>query len=140
MSKLKKFKALVFLFIVQLVAAPAVFGASIDTTKLDAQDKALITPSGLAGNYSLSSIISVLIQVVLGFLGIIFLVLTIMAGFKWMTSNGNEDTIKKAKGSLVNSIIGLVIVIAAYAITYSVFNYLPFASSGAGIGGGTVTP
>lgn len=140
MSKLKKFKALVFLFIIQLAAAPTVFGASINTTGLDTQDKALVTPSGLAGNYSLANIISVLIQTVLGFLGIIFLALTIMAGFKWMTSNGNEDTIKKAKSSLMNAIIGLVIVIAAYAITYSVFNYLPFASTGGGAGGSTVTP
>lgn len=67
MSKLKRFKALVFLFIIQLVAAPAVFGASINTTDLDTQDKALVTASGLAGNYSLSNIISILIQTVLGF-------------------------------------------------------------------------
>ncbi|MEI6835254.1 MAG: hypothetical protein WCK59_00245 [Candidatus Falkowbacteria bacterium] len=136
MIHLKKFKALVFIFILQLMMVPAVFGASLNTKGLDAQDSALVTESGLASNSNLATIISVLIKSVLGFLGIIFLVLTIMAGFKWMNAQGNEDDIKKAQASLKNSIIGLVIVLAAYAITYSVFTYLPFTGNGSGAGGG----
>lgn len=135
MSKLKNLKAIAFLFLVQLVAAPFALAASIQTDNLNKQDTALMAQSGLSGNSNLATIISILIQTILGFLGIVFLVLTIMAGFKWMTSQGNEDEIKKAKGSLKNSIIGLLIVIAAYTITYSVFTYLPFASNGSGTGG-----
>lgn len=37
--------------------------------------------------------------------------------------------LKKAQGSLKNAVIGLIIVLAAYAITYSVFTYLPFAGN-----------
>jgi len=140
MSKLAKLKSLSFLFITQLLVAPLAFGASVDTTDLNTQDNALMSTSKLGGNSNLATIISILIQTILGFLGIVFLVLTIMAGFKWMTSQGNEDEIKKAKSSLTNSIIGLLIVIAAYVITYSVFNYLPFASNGSGGGGSIVTP
>jgi len=139
MSTLNKLKALSFLFISQLLVASVAFGAgtggSLNTTNLDTQDSALIGSSGLSGNSNLATIISVLIQTVLGFLGIVFLALTIMAGFKWMNSQGNEAEIKAAQGSLKNSIIGLLIVLAAYAITYSVFTYLPFASSGSGTGG-----
>lgn len=142
-NKFKKLKALIFLFLVQLSLASFVNGAesgSIKTEGLDKQDEALMGPSGLAGNTSLSTIISVLIEVVLGFLGVIFLVLTIAAGFKWMASQGNEKEIDAAKSSIKNSVIGLLIVIAAYAITYSVFKYLPFASNGSGGGGSIVTP
>lgn len=136
MISFKKIKNLLFLLLGNLISFNFATAASIDTTKLNSQDEALMSQSGLSGNSDLSAIISILIQTILGFLGIIFLVLTIMAGFKWMTAQGNEDTVKKAKTSLTNSIIGLLIVLAAYAITYSVFTYLPFTSNGSGGGGG----
>ena len=136
MNKFKNLKAIAFLFLVQLVAAPFALAASVKTDDLNKQDTALMAQSGLSGNSNLATIISILIQTILGFLGIVFLVLTIMSGFKWMTSEGNDAEIKKAKDSLKSSIIGLLIVIAAYTITYSVFTYLPFASNGSGGGGG----
>lgn len=141
-TKFKKIKALVFLFLIQLsfTFAKGALASSIKTEGLDKQDQALMGPSGLAGNTNLATIISVLIQVILGFLGTIFLILTISAGFKWMASQGNEKEIAAAKSSIKNSVIGLLIVIAAYAITYSVFNYLPFTSNGTGGGGSVVTP
>jgi len=136
MKKFKKLQTFIYLVIGQFLVAPVVFGAgSIKTTDLDKQDAALMGATNLGGNTDLATIISTLISVILGFLGIIFLVLTISAGFKWMTSQGNEEEIKKAKGTVKNSIIGLVIVIAAYAITYSVFKYLPFSSNGSGTTG-----
>ncbi|PIR92378.1 hypothetical protein COU01_01910, partial [Candidatus Falkowbacteria bacterium CG10_big_fil_rev_8_21_14_0_10_44_15] len=49
-------------------------------------------------------------------LGIIFLVLVLYAGFLWMTAAGNEDQVTKAKSILTTSIIGIVIIVAAYAI------------------------
>ena len=138
MNKLKKLKVALLLFLTQFSLVSIVKAASVDTTGLNVQDKALMSSSGLSGNSNLASIISVLISVVLGFLGIVFLALTIMAGFKWMTSQGNETEIKAAQGSLKNSIIGLLIVIAAYAITYSVFKYLPFTSGTGGSGSGAI--
>ena len=60
------------------------------------------------------------ITYVLSFLGVIFLVLAIYAGILWMTSQGNEKTVEKAKDILINSVIGLIIVALAYAISYFV--------------------
>src|SRR5574344_327101 len=119
----------------QLLIAPTVLASSIKTDEMDKQDSALMGATVMSGNTSLSNILSVLISSILGFLGIIFLFLTIAAGFKWMSARGNEEEVKKAKSSMKNAIIGLLIVIAAYAITYSVFKYLPFASNGGGTGG-----
>jgi len=62
-------------------------------------------------------IIGVIIGVILSLLGVIFLVLIIYGGFLWMTAAGNEDRVAKAKKIIQNSIVGLIIVIAAYAIT-----------------------
>lgn len=54
---------------------------------------------------------------VLSFVGVLFLILMIYAGILWMTSQGNEQQVSKAKGLLVNGIIGIIIVFAAYALT-----------------------
>jgi hypothetical protein len=64
-----------------------------------------------------------IIQMVLSFLGILFLGFMIYAGFTWMTATGNEQKAEKAKEILIESIIGLIIVIAAYTITYFIYSY-----------------
>lgn len=58
-----------------------------------------------------------IIGVVLSFVGAIFLILMIYAGILWMTAAGNDQQITKAKGLMINAIIGMIIVFAAYAIT-----------------------
>jgi len=82
----------------------------------------------------LGQIVANIIQVALSFLAIIFLGLAITAGFKWMTAGGNDDQIKKSQATLKNAIIGLIVVLAAYAITYFIFNSLPFNLGGRGGG------
>ena len=67
-------------------------------------------------------IIKTIIQVALSFLGVIFLILVIYGGFLWMTASGNEEQVGKAKKILKSAIIGLVIVIMSYAISWFVTN------------------
>jgi hypothetical protein len=62
-------------------------------------------------------IVSNIIKVVLSLLGIIFVVLLIFGGFKWMTAAGNEDAISDAKKLIIQAVIGLAIILSAYAIT-----------------------
>ena len=128
MKKIISFKNLLFLTFIQFSVGFLV--KAMDTKKVDEQTNALLLSSGLSGGSGLAEIFAVIIQTVLGFLGIIFLFLTLQAGFKWMTSQGNEKTIEEAKGSLKNSIIGLLIVLSAYAITLAVFKYMPFDTGG----------
>ncbi len=58
-----------------------------------------------------------IIGLVLSFVGVLFLVLMIYAGLTWMTAGGNQEKVKKAKDLMINAIIGLVVVLGAYAIT-----------------------
>ncbi|MEA2088764.1 MAG: hypothetical protein U9O55_02920 [Patescibacteria group bacterium] len=60
------------------------------------------------------------IKIFLTFLGIVFLILIMYGGFLWMTAEGNEQQVEKAKQTIVNSTIGIVIVMLAYAITWFV--------------------
>ena len=57
-----------------------------------------------------------LIRVVLGFLAIVATIIIIYGGFKWMTAAGNEEKVTEARKLLVAGIIGLIIIIAAFAI------------------------
>jgi len=62
------------------------------------------------------AIAALLINILLGFLGIIAVVLILFAGFKWMTAGGNEEDVAGAKKMLIAGVIGLIIIIAAFAI------------------------
>ena len=68
---------------------------------------------------------SKLILVVLSLVGIIFLVLTIYGGILWMTAGGKEEQVKKAGNIITRAVIGLVIVVLAYAITYFIIKLFP---------------
>lgn len=52
----------------------------------------------------------------LAFLGIVFMVLMVMAGLRWMTARGNEQEVEKAKKTIEGAAIGLLIVVLAYAL------------------------
>lgn len=92
------------------------------------------------GSEGLTNMISTVIQLILGFLGVIFLVLIIYAGFKWMIAGGNQEEVTKAKAILKQAIIGLIITLSAYAITWFVFNYLPLGGGGGGGPTGSGSP
>ncbi|MEI7620213.1 MAG: pilin, partial [Candidatus Falkowbacteria bacterium] len=72
------------------------------------------------------------------FLGIIAVSLVIFAGFKWMTSNGNEENIDAAKKILKNAVIGLVIILSSWGIvTFILGRLIGDTGSGGTSGGGT---
>ncbi len=60
--------------------------------------------------------LSAIINTVLSVLGLIFVILTILAGFKWMTASGNQEQVNKAKASLKQNVIGLLIVVVSWGI------------------------
>ena len=71
---------------------------------------------------SLAETIGRIIKIILGLLGTIFLVLTVYAGFLWMTAAGNDEQTAKALGILKTAVIGLLIILASYSITYFVLD------------------
>ena len=67
---------------------------------------------------------SKIIGIGLSFLGVIFLALTIYGGFLWMSDQGNEEQVAKAKKMITAAAIGLIIVLSSYAVSWFVFNVL----------------
>jgi len=65
----------------------------------------------------IENIIAIIIRLVLSLIGAIFLVLIFVAGNQWMQAAGNEEKIKKSKARLQSAIIGLLIILIAYALS-----------------------
>ncbi len=73
--------------------------------------------------------IGAVINVVLGILGVILVIIIVYAGFLWMTAGGDEKKVDKAKDWIKNGVIGLVIIMSAYAISSYVLTKLIDASN-----------
>ena len=86
---------------------PLVIGANADKEKLIKAGE----DSPLAG------IVGSIIGILLSFIGIVFFILMLAAGIMWMTARGNEDQEKKARELIFAAIIGMIIVVGAYALT-----------------------
>ena len=73
-------------------------------------------------------IIGSIINIVLGFLGVVFLALVIFGGITWMTAGGNQEKVQKAKTLVTQAAIGLAIVLFAFLLTnFVVFRIIEIA-------------
>ncbi len=80
--------------------------------------------TNLGTNIELISTIARLINIILGFLGVLVIVGILYGGFKRMTAAGNEDQISSGNKIIGAGVVGLVIILAAYAIAAFVINQL----------------
>ncbi|MFA6525841.1 MAG: hypothetical protein WCT26_00295 [Candidatus Buchananbacteria bacterium] len=111
----KMFAGAMTLGVLGLLALPTIAGAAGDIPQM--------TDLGL-GTTTLSDLIKGIIQVILGFLGVIAVLIILWGGFIWMTAVGEPDKVDKAKKMIYSGIIGLIIIFASYAIASFVFSQL----------------
>ncbi len=88
--------------------------------------------SGVGAGTQLASIISGIIGAALSLLGVIFLVLIVYSGYVYLTAGGDESKVEKAKHTITRSIIGLAIVLCAFAISVFVVPAIMCATGAAG--------
>ncbi len=105
------------------LAAPVAVNAGATTDVWGGQKNNISNTIGL-GDRDPRLIAASVINVVLGFIGIIAVVIVLLGGFKWMTAGGNEDKIGEAKGLLSAGVIGLVIVLASWGLAKFVVDLL----------------
>ncbi len=87
--------------------------------------------AGVPTNRNLQQLAGDIIGTALSFISVVFFMLMIYGGFLWMTARGNSDQEGKARDTIFGAVIGIIIVLAAYAITSFVFDNLgPSGSSG----------
>lgn len=78
---------------------------------------------------SIPAIVGTVINVLLGLFGTILTVLLLLAGYNWMTAGGDEGKVTKAKDMIKNAVIGIAIILAAYAVSNFVINALVSATA-----------
>jgi hypothetical protein len=64
-----------------------------------------------------------IVRYLMTFLGIIAVIIILWGGFQWLTAGGNEDRVGSAKKTIIAGVIGLIIIIAAYAIVTIVVGF-----------------
>ncbi|MEK7625396.1 MAG: hypothetical protein AAB467_03530 [Patescibacteria group bacterium] len=129
LKKIQVFSALalaVFMLPVGAMAADYGTKATLDATKG-------LLPEKVAGASTVPEVVGAVVGVILGLLGIVFFALIFYAGFEWMTAQGSSEKVDRSKSTIISATIGLIIVLAAYAITNFVFtNLAPGDTSGSG--------
>ena len=106
----------VLIFFAQAASAADLTKASPMDSLNTAAKKSTLAPEPTRVD-SIPVTIGKIIGTALSFVGVLFLVLIIYAGLLWMTAQGNDTKIATARGIITNAVIGLIIVMSAYAIT-----------------------
>jgi hypothetical protein len=112
-------KKFLFSFVIFAIS----FGAVAQTARAINLGDSMLSNTGNQAGYaaatqtSFAEILGSVVKTALSFVGVIFLILMVYAGYLWMTARGDEGQIEKAETIIRSSIIGIVIATAAYSIT-----------------------
>jgi|GEM_PF-6171556 len=74
--------------------------------------------------YGVPELVGSLLNILFTVLGLVFLGLMVYGGMLWLLSEGEEKKVSKARGFIFHSILGLILVLAAFAITTFVVQQL----------------
>ena len=124
---IRKITVTMAIFLAFFVFSTPIFAAGVDSAidglnrsgetmhGLDAKALDAENPKGVITD--IPQAIGKVVGAVLAFVGTLFFILIIYSGFTWMLARGNESEVQKAKDMLEAAVIGLIIVLSAYAIT-----------------------
>lgn len=107
-------KLTIILTLVAVLAVPAIASAQVNIGNYG-------DTFGL-GTADLEATVINIVQWVLGFLGLIAVIMILYGGFIWITAGGNEDKVASAKKIISAAVVGLIVVLLAWAIVTFVVN------------------
>jgi len=117
----------IFISILMIFALTPVISYAATPNLQNAFDATTVQKTAENAGYSTDStkadpllMVQKVISVALSLLGVIFLGLSIYAGYLWMTARDEEAKVEEAQKILKAAVIGLIIVVSAYAISYFV--------------------
>ena len=73
-------------------------------------------------NDDLNAMLSTLFSMVFGIIGVVAVIMIIIGGVNYTVSQGDSQKLQKSKSTILYGIIGLVIVLLAFAIVNFVLN------------------
>jgi len=87
----------------------------------------LFPSAGIAGSQTLTGTNGLIYNVILALLtiaGALAVLFLIIGGFWYITSAGNEEQAEKGKSTLVNAIIGIIIIVLSFVIITVIANFV----------------
>lgn len=105
---------------------PSVYAQALEAEDFLSDDFSDATGLGTA---DLQTTIGNLIRVALSFLGVVAVCIVLYGGFKWMTAGGNDEKVGEAKRLMISGLIGLAIIMSAYAIASFVISSILAATA-----------
>lgn len=82
------------------------------------------------GSRDIRIVVASIVNILLGLLGVFFVILLVVAGWRYLTAQGEPDKTKKAIGTITSAVIGLAIVLSAYIIARFVLQAVLSATTG----------
>jgi amino acid transporter len=80
--------------------------------------------SGVYQGTSFIDTVELIINWVLGFVGIIIFIIFLYAGFEYATAGGDETKTKTAQSRIANAIIGLIIIFFAFVASNAILSFV----------------
>lgn len=135
MNKEGKIFWLILLVAATAAAAGGFFAAqySVDTALAQSQSNPLfeLQKSGVgytegteAPPRDIRLIIFQIVQILLGVVGTALIILILYAAYMWWSARGNEEAVKKAKATLRNALIGMIIIMMSYGLVTFIFRWV----------------
>ena len=124
----------IFTLALGLMITPALAAVDPDEDVFGLQQvQGTTATSGVAlGDKDLIPAVTSIINVALSLLGIVSVVIILIGGFKWMTAGGNEEKVDEARKLIFAGIIGMAIILSAWAISKFVITELGKATGADG--------
>ena len=87
-------------------------------------------PAGTEGLGDIGNLISQGIGAAIIIAAVLALIYLVWGGISWITSGGDKTALEGARGRITNAIVGLIVVVAAYAIFKLVVSFIGLDASG----------
>lgn len=133
-KKLKVARVLVYSFL--LVA----LFAAVSTSHASAQTWFIVNP--FERDLNLPDVIARIINIAMLAAGLVAVIYLIIGGFRYVTSGGNAEAIEGAKATILNAIIGLIVIFISFLLVNYILSALGIKSifsTGVNEGGGSRT-
>ncbi len=89
-------------------------------------DDIIVNPEDTKGFRTVGNFISNFLTVAMAIAIVIVLLMLIWGAFEWITSGGDKDAVGKARGRIINALIGLAVLAVAFALARLAGQFLGF--------------
>ena len=116
---MQKYRSAIIAFGIMVLALTAITflpATGLAQSLITPNDQPSLIASQTGGQGDLREFVKTVLNFILGFLGFICVLFVVYSGFLYVTSQGEDEATGKAKKIITNAVIGIIIILASFAI------------------------